>query len=76
MNSNSTPHFPVDLGPVAEAILVSAGCNPDDAWIVLQVYVHAASPEVFTHHMGLLLDWSARDALGLWEAISVRRRRI
>ncbi|CDO75654.1 hypothetical protein BN946_scf184941.g7 [Trametes cinnabarina] len=73
MDSERAPQFPVNLGPAAEAKLTAAGCSVEDAWTVLQVYIYAPTPEMFTHHLGLLLDWSARDALGLWEAIKIPR---
>ncbi|OSD07635.1 hypothetical protein PYCCODRAFT_1463853 [Trametes coccinea BRFM310] len=65
--------LPVNLGPVAENMMLAAGASAEDAWAILQIRVHARSPEAFTHHVGLQLGWPTRQALALWHAIQFPR---
>ncbi|KAL7283899.1 hypothetical protein ACG7TL_001171 [Trametes sanguinea] len=55
MGSNTAAHFPVNFGPTAENLLQTAGASEEDVWRIFQIRVHARTPEVFTHHIGLQL---------------------
>ncbi|KAH9899138.1 hypothetical protein C8Q73DRAFT_787061 [Cubamyces lactineus] len=65
--------FPVDLGPTANAVLTTIGASAQDSWVVLQVYIHASSPNSFAAQMKDLLGWRRRDSLTLWHAIELPR---
>ncbi|KAI9057608.1 hypothetical protein FKP32DRAFT_1681289 [Trametes sanguinea] len=73
MSSGEDNGFPVNFGPVAESIMLAAGATADDVWTVLQIRVHARSPEAFTHYVGLQLGWLTRRSLALWHAMEFPR---
>ncbi|KAI9063699.1 hypothetical protein FKP32DRAFT_1676383 [Trametes sanguinea] len=73
MGSGDDAGLPVNFGPIAESIMLAAGATAEDAWTILQIRVHARSPEAFTHHVGLRLGWATRQALALWHAMEFPR---
>ncbi|KAJ3019130.1 hypothetical protein NUW54_g163 [Trametes sanguinea] len=63
--------LPVDFGSTAESMLLAAGAVVEDAWLILQIYVHAQSPKAFTHYVRLQLGWPTHQALVLWDAMHI-----
>ncbi len=59
------------FGPDADDVLLRAGVGPGELLTLLQVRVHARTVESFTHHVGLMLGWSTRDAAHLWDIIKL-----
>lgn len=54
MASNNSSSVPIMLGEEAEILLQGVSGEADDIWRILQIRVHSDSPEIFTHHMGLM----------------------
>ncbi|RDX48315.1 hypothetical protein OH76DRAFT_1483953 [Lentinus brumalis] len=70
MGGPVNPRLPaVVFGPEADDILVRSGAGPGELLTLLQVRVHARTVESFTHHIGLMLGWTTRDAARMWEII-------
>ena len=61
----------LNFGATADEVFMNTGIDGMQLLMVLQVRVHSQSVEVFTHHVGLLLGWSTRDATMLWNVLTM-----
>ncbi|RDX49544.1 hypothetical protein OH76DRAFT_1482925 [Lentinus brumalis] len=65
------PLPPLMFGEEADELLQRSGVEGADLLTLLQIRVHARTVESFTHHVGLSLGWSTRDATRLWDIMKV-----
>ncbi len=61
--------LPITLGPLADEILVLKGVSSADLLTILAARVHSTREEVFSHHLGLALNWTPLEAVSLWRAM-------
>lgn len=66
------PRLPVlDLGGYVDDLFMRHGYGAMDILLILQAHVHTQNVESFTHRIGLLLGWSMRDAIRLWDNMNL-----
>ncbi len=65
------PLPPLIFGEEADDLLQRSGVEGAELLTLLQIRVHARTVESFTHHVGLSLGWSTRDAARLWDIMRV-----
>ncbi|KAI0707555.1 hypothetical protein C8T65DRAFT_740341 [Cerioporus squamosus] len=72
MGGMANPPLPALIfGEEADELLQRSGVEGADLLTLLQIRVHARTVESFTHHVGLSLGWSTRDAARLWDLMKL-----
>ena len=64
-------HFPVSLGPHADAELARRTVSMGFLLCAFQARIHAPSRELFSYHLSRCSSWSVKECDLLWDLIEI-----